>query len=778
MVGILVKHKILLSLFLVFTLLVLNSSQTSYGRSRKSRHNHDHHRSHHSGKSQGLKGEQHEQLNEEVSSENATDQSKEVDPGLELKTTTEIMETLAKTTKRTLTTEITKESQKTTKSSEEWNTVVVETKNGKLKGKLLNVSSKKGESEQISAFLGVRFAEAPLGNMRYKKPVKAKKWSGVEDATQFKPNCYQIVDTYFDVKYGDNFKGTKMWNSNTGLSEDCLFLNIWTPATDLSINRLLPVMVWIYGGGFYSGSATLDVYNGQWLSATQNVVVVSINYRVAALGFLAYDEEHVTGNAGLYDQRLALEWVQENIDKFGGDRSQVTLFGESAGGASVSYHLHSDKSQDLFKNAIAQSGSLLSPWAMLSVEEAHRRSKILAERLNCTDRYPPSNMTDERSKKEATIECFQKMDAKTIVETDIYIVNGTFRFPNAPIPSNDFIGVDPKKTLPLDSQSDKNLLLGYNANEGNYFIIYTDVWYGLMKNECKINHTQFLQGIDGAILNPVGDNASELLKNNTKEFSEFLYTQGRKPENLRKRSTCLRSEGERNCDSKSFMHALQSSDTETFYRDRLDDMVGDVAVVCPLLDLADKRSEGGEGSVYFYHFVQRSSQNPWPEWMGVMHGYEIEFVFGLPLDESLKYTAHEQELSRNMMKLWANFARTGNPNSDKKTEGDVQKWEKYTKADRCINVIGTTSSAVNMTTLNSLEYSRLMTHCSFWNTFFPRIDSAHKKSGIQKNATDNNPNKTNPIKRGPPNSTERSNQLSFKLLVFSFSAFIFFSKYS
>ena len=286
---------------------------------------------------------------------------------------------------------------------------------------------------------------------------------------------------------------------------------------------------------------------------------------------------------------------------------------------------------------------------------------LTLKRFFYTDLYK-CTLTDPRSIKEATIKCFQNIDAATIVAED-WATPGVFRFSNAPVPSNDFVSCDPKEKCdpdknPLKETSDKNLLLGYNMNEGNYFLIYTPQWD--MRKDCKINYTEFRAGLDLGIYNPVGDDASELLRRTTIEFSDFLYTHGRKPEDLQRESSCLRDDGGKNCQDKPVTHALPSESPDTFYRDRLDDMVGDTAVVCPLLSLADQRSEvGGGGEVYFYHFVQRSSQNPWPEWMGVMHGYEIEFVFGLPLDERLNYTAHEVELSRSMMKLWANFARTG-----------------------------------------------------------------------------------------------------------------------
>lgn len=148
--------------------------------------------------------------------------------------------------------------------------------------------------------------------------------------------------------------GSKIWNANTRMSEDCLYINVWVPRPRPERARLT-VMVWIYGGGFYSGTATLDLYDGRLLASEENVIVVSMNYRVASLGFFHIGGRYdAPGNAGMFDQVMALEWVRDNIEQFGGLASNITLFGESAGAASISMHLLSSLSRDLFKYAILQ----------------------------------------------------------------------------------------------------------------------------------------------------------------------------------------------------------------------------------------------------------------------------------------------------------------------------------------------------------------------------------------------------------------------------------------
>lgn len=239
------------------------------------------------------------------------------------------------------------------------------------------------------------------GNLRFRHPRPVDSWQGVLNATTLPNSCVQIIDTVF----GD-FPGATMWNPNTPLSEDCLYVNVVVPRPRPTNAA---VMVWIFGGefqgdqvsripllppsparlhfrlpsppfafarssalvttlereranfgraatstialssfppgGFYSGSATLDVYDHKTLVSEENVILVSMQYRVASLGFLYFGTSDVPGNAGLFDQMFALQWVRDNIDAFGGNPDNVTLFGESAGAVSVSLHLLSPLSR-------------------------------------------------------------------------------------------------------------------------------------------------------------------------------------------------------------------------------------------------------------------------------------------------------------------------------------------------------------------------------------------------------------------------------------------------
>jgi para-nitrobenzyl esterase len=204
-----------------------------------------------------------------------------------------------------------------------------------------------GTSEDgLTVFRGIPFAKPPVGDLRWRAPQPAAQWEGVLQADRFAPGPVQS------------------WNPPSGKSEDCLYLNVWTPAK--SAKDRIPVLVWIYGGGFNGGSTAEPNYSGENL-ASKGVVLVSIAYRVGYLGFLAHPElsaessNHVSGNYGLLDMIAALQWVKKNIVAFGGDPKKVTIFGESAGGIAVSMLCASPLANGLFHGAISQSGGSFGP---------------------------------------------------------------------------------------------------------------------------------------------------------------------------------------------------------------------------------------------------------------------------------------------------------------------------------------------------------------------------------------------------------------------------------
>ncbi|XP_048024406.1 cholinesterase-like isoform X3 [Megalobrama amblycephala] len=532
------------------------------------------------------------------------------------------------------------------------NDFIISTDKGKVRGLRLPVP---GGSGYVGAFLGIPYAKPPLDLLRFKRPEPAEVWNGIWDATHYSNSCFQELDTLYP-----EFPGAKMWNPNTRISEDCLYLNVWTPSINLQ-NRakpLVPVMVWIYGGGFSTGTASLDVYDGRFLSQTQQVVVVSMNYRLGALGFLSVPEsKSIKGNAGLFDQRLALSWVSKNIAAFGGDPSSVTLFGESAGAGSVGHHLLSQGSHGLFTRAILQSGSPNALWATVEPAQAWNRSLTLAQLLNC-----PLSSVDEMEA------CLKTVEPEKIVNLQFNVIPHPtiISVPFPPTVDGEFLLDMPSVLIQLGHFLKTEVLLGLNRNEGTYFLVYGAPGFGI-HNQSLINRDQFLTGVSLGL-----PGFSDIAR----EAAVFQYTdwtdEQSKPKN----------------------------------REALGWLVGDCYFSCPLLDFARMYVENG-GSARLFLFNHRSSFNPWPRWMGVMHGDEIPFVFGIPLNQTFGFSKEEEAMSRKIMEHWSNFARSGDPS----VEG--ADWPLFTLEHQQYVTLNTGLSQ----TLRMLRAQQ----CKFWDSFLPKL---------------------------------------------------------
>lgn len=239
----------------------------------------------------------------------------------------------------------------------------VQTSSGAVKGRA-------DDDTATCVWKGIPYAAPPLGDLRWRAPREAESWDGVLDAYEYGPACMQ--------------KGlmTKVNADDGGMSEDCLYLNIWRPAK----SGRFPVMVWIHGGGYTGGTGGSEFYQGDRMSETGDVVIVTINYRLNVFGFfalpvLAEEDEHASvGNYGSLDQSAALKWVHENISGFGGDPDNVTIFGESAGGWSVCTMVATPLNKGLFKRAILESGGCL---ASASMEKGFERGMNAVSKLGC-----------------------------------------------------------------------------------------------------------------------------------------------------------------------------------------------------------------------------------------------------------------------------------------------------------------------------------------------------------------------------------------------------------
>ena len=234
---------------------------------------------------------------------------------------------------------------------------------------------------EISIFKGIPFAAPPIGALRWKAPQPAPDWNGVRQCSAFAASPFQPKPEPF-LCWSEEFIAPP-----EPLSEDCLYLNVWTAAKNNKEKR--PVFVWIYGGGFSSGSAACAIYDGEEM-AKRGIVFVSINYRVGPFGFLAHPElskeqNNASGNYGLLDQIAALQWIQKNIAAFGGDPGKVTIAGQSAGSMSVNALLASPLAKGLFNGAILQSGGLLSSRIPATLKNAEAIGVELQKKTGATN---------------------------------------------------------------------------------------------------------------------------------------------------------------------------------------------------------------------------------------------------------------------------------------------------------------------------------------------------------------------------------------------------------
>jgi len=263
---------------------------------------------------------------------------------------------------------------------------VVRTDAGKVSGSSL---------QGIRIFKGIPFASPPTGELRWKPPMPAKTWKGVRKCVEFGPSPMQAKPAPFGPWTGPYLI------SPSPIGEDCLYLNVWTPAN--KAGEKLPVLVWIYGGGFSSGGSSCRIYDGKAM-ASKGIVVVSFNYRVGLFGFFAHPElskestHQASGNYGLLDQIAALQWVSRNIRSFGGDPTNVTIAGQSAGSMSVNALVASPLAKGLFKRAIAQSGANFTR-TNPSLAEAEQEGLKIADgaALDLLRRLPAEAIMDKAS---------------------------------------------------------------------------------------------------------------------------------------------------------------------------------------------------------------------------------------------------------------------------------------------------------------------------------------------------------------------------------------------
>ncbi|XP_026237902.2 cocaine esterase-like isoform X2 [Urocitellus parryii] len=471
------------------------------------------------------------------------------------------------------------------------------THTGQVRGSLIHV---KGTDAGVHTFLGIPFAKPPVGPLRFAAPEPPEPWSGVRDGTSHPAMCLQNTDKMNteDLNLQRILQSINL--PPVPMSEDCLYLSIYAPAHARGGSNL-PVMVWIHGGGLVMGSASM--YDGSILSAIENVLVVTIQYRLGVLGFFSTGDQHATGNWGYLDQVAALRWVQQNIAHFGGNPDRVTIFGGSAGGTSVSSLVLSPMSQGLFHGAIMESGVALLPDLITS--SSKDVSTMVANLSACG-----------QVESEALVSCLRgKSEQEMLAITKPFkiipaVVDGAFlpRHPQELLASADF--------QPVPS------IIGVTNDE-----------YGW--------------GIP-MILSP-----PEIQKDIDRETLQAVL----------QRITAQRLPAE--CADLLMEEYMGDNEDPHTLRLQFQEMMADFMFVMPALQVAHDQSS--HAPVYFYEFQHRPSmfKDMRPPHVKADHGDEFIFVFGSYFSGMrVELTEEEELLNKRMMKYWANFARNGNPNGE------------------------------------------------------------------------------------------------------------------
>ena len=474
--------------------------------------------------------------------------------------------------------------------------LIAQTETGKLKGTSV---------ESAVAFMGIPFARPPVGQSRWEAPQSAMPWTGVRDAARPGPACTQ-PSAGLGVFLGPmaNVYGSRYAEPPVQSSEDCLYLNVWTP--EWPPKHSLPVMVWLHGGNNEVGSGSQSMFSGVSLTA-RGVVLVTTNYRLGALGFFSHPElsakspHHSSGNYGLLDQIAALRWVRDNIAQFGGDPQNVTLFGESAGAIDSALLMTSPLAEGLFRRVISESGPVFAPHKTPPQAEAVGKS------------------VGELAPGEAHRTSLERLRALPAAEVEKLVEPLKIQFAQS-FTVDGWVLPQPPQNVFLNGSIQKvDLLIGHNGRE----------FSGLRVMDAAKAKSPGKQKDDSPTMQDFVD------------FARPCFGNWAKP-----------------------VIALYLGDMLVRRTTGVDKALSDLGFVCPIGATAALTSDAGQ-RVYVYRF-ERSIPGKGEEELGAFHSLEVPFVFGAlhdPIWNWLPFTPEDAALSNLIQTYWTNFAKSGNPNA-------------------------------------------------------------------------------------------------------------------
>ncbi|MBC8154216.1 MAG: carboxylesterase family protein [Bacteroidetes bacterium] len=458
------------------------------------------------------------------------------------------------------------------------------------------------EANGIRSFKGVRYAQPPVGDLRWKEPQPAKNWQGVQQAAAFGPRAMQRA-IFGDMAFRSN-----------GVSEDCLYLNVWTPAK--SANERLPVLVYFYGGGFIAGDGSEPRYDGESM-AQRGIVTLTVNYRLGVFGFMAHPEltkespHRASGNYGYLDQTAALRWVQQNIAAFGGDPKKVTIAGESAGSISVSAQMASPLSKNLMAGAIGESGSLLGTLPPVPLAEAEQQGVRFAEQVGA------KSLANLRA-----MSATQLLEATADPKTPRFSssIDGYF-FPKPPI-----------AIFAAGEQARVPLLVGWNSQESGY--------QGVLGREKPT-----MENYSAAVKKMYGDRADEVPK---------LYA-ATTDDAVEQAATDLASDRFIGYSTWKWSDLqAKTGGNKPVYR---------YFYARPRPEMTPEMGNATAGMAGGVIKNTDAAAPKAPPARGAAHSAEIEYAMGnLATNKVYAWTPDDYKVSKVMQAYFANFIKTGNPN--------------------------------------------------------------------------------------------------------------------